>query len=94
MPITFDPAKNARNIAERGLDFHTAALLDWERAVVTPDRRRDYGEPRFLALGMVGDRLHALVFTPRGEAIRVISFRKANRREEKVYGQKTRSRDD
>jgi hypothetical protein len=46
MAITFDPAKNARNIAERGLSFERVADLDWETAVVIEDTRRDYGEPR------------------------------------------------
>lgn len=42
MAITFDPAKNARNIAERGLSFERVIDLDWTTAVVTEDVRRDY----------------------------------------------------
>jgi uncharacterized protein len=42
MTITFDPAKDARNIAERGLSFARVADLDWETAVVIADVRRDY----------------------------------------------------
>ena len=45
MAISFDPAKNARNIAERGLSFERVAELDWATAVVVEDTRRDYGEP-------------------------------------------------
>ncbi|WP_347258541.1 BrnT family toxin [Methylocaldum sp.] len=47
MKITFDPAKNARNIAERGLSFECVRNLDWVHAVVLEDTRRDYGERRF-----------------------------------------------
>ncbi|HEY1258812.1 MAG TPA: BrnT family toxin [Stellaceae bacterium] len=88
MAITFDPAKNARNIAERGLSFERVADLDWETAVVIEDRRRDYGEPRLRVMARLDGRLHAAVVTPRGEDLRVISFRKANRREVRWYGKK------
>ncbi|MNE51790.1 hypothetical protein D3C80_1464360 [compost metagenome] len=55
------------------------------------DLRRDYGERRFQVLGYIGERLHALVFTPRDGAVHVISLRKANSREVKRYEQATRS---
>ena len=48
-----------------------------------------YGERRYLALGMIGDRLHAAMFTPRAGKVHVISLRKANQREVKAYEQKT-----
>lgn len=91
MKIEFDPAKNERNIHERGLSFDMAADFDWETVLVIVDDRRDYGECRFRALGFIGDRLHALVFTPREGGIRVISLRRANQREVKSYEQETRS---
>lgn len=86
MQITFDPAKNAKNIVERGLPFSMAAEMDWSMTIIVEDTRQDYGEPRFRAFGYVGDRLFAVVFTPRGEAMHIISFRKANAREVKNYG--------
>ena len=86
MRITFDPAKNARNIAERGLSFERVAELDWETAIVAEDTRRDYGETRLLVMAQLDDRLHAVVVTPRGEDLQVISFRRANQRELKRYG--------
>lgn len=49
------------------------------------DDRADYGETRMFALGFIGDRLHALVFTMRGDACRVISLRRANDREVAHY---------
>jgi hypothetical protein len=48
----------------------------------------DYGEPRLLVMALLDGRLHAAVVTPRGEDLRVISFRKANRREVRLYGEK------
>ncbi len=89
MKIEFDPEKNARNIELRGMSFEEAAEFDWEGALIIPDRRRDYGEPRFRAFGLIGNRLHAVVFTPREGAVRVISLRKANRREVLRYATQT-----
>jgi len=88
MGVTFDPEKNARNIAERGLSFERVADLDWDTAVIVEDSRRDYGEPRLLVMARLHGRLHAAVVTPRGEDLHVISFRKANKREVKRYGRK------
>jgi uncharacterized DUF497 family protein len=86
MKITFDPAKNARNIAERDLPFERAAELDWASAVIVEDKRNPYPERRFVAVGYLDERLHILCFTPVSGGIRVISFRKANLRESRRYG--------
>jgi len=88
MAITFDPEKNARNIAERGLSFERVAGLDWDTAIVVEDTRHDYGEPRLRVMARLDGRLHAAVVTPRGEDLRVISFRRANRREVRLNGKK------
>jgi hypothetical protein len=85
MPISFDPRKNQRNMAERGLSFELVEEFEWDSALVVDDVRRDYGERRFQALGMITGRLHALVFTPRAGCVHVISLRKANRREIRLY---------
>ncbi len=90
MEITFDPDKNAENIRTRGLSFELAAEFDFDTALYYPDNRRDYGEIRILALGQIEDRLHALVFTSTENGIRVISFRKANKREVKRYEEETK----
>jgi len=86
MKITFDPKKNADNIRDRQLPFDDVAKLEWSSAVIIEDVRKDYGERRFRVLGYIEDRLYAVVFTPRGDAVHVISFRKANSREVKRYG--------
>ena len=85
MPISFDPKKNERNIAERDLSFDLVEEFEWDSALVVEDSRKDYGERRFQALGLIDGRLHALVFTPRAGRVHVISLRKANRREVRHY---------
>lgn len=85
MSISFDPAKNERNIALRGLSFELAAEFEWASTLIVEDTRSDYKERRFQALGFIGARLHMLVFTPRAGKIHVISLRKANDREVRSY---------
>jgi uncharacterized protein len=87
MQLSFDPDKNERNIQERELAFTLAADLDWATALIDEDTRLDYGERRYRALGCIGERLYALIFTPRADMVHVISLRKANAREVKHYGQ-------
>jgi uncharacterized DUF497 family protein len=83
--IGYDPAKSARNLAERGLPFSLVERFDWETALIAVDDRREYGEVRYQALGLIDGRLHALVFTTRGSTVHVISLRKANRREQQGH---------
>jgi len=85
MKIDYDPAKNARNIAKRQLSFERVREFDFDHAVFHQDRREAYPEERHIALGMLDARLHVLCFTPIEDGIRVISFRKANRTERKIY---------
>ena len=49
------------------------------------DDRRDYGEDRFITVGFLDGTMVVLVWTPRGEAYRIISMRKANERERALY---------
>lgn len=94
MEIEFDPEKNDWNMRERGISFEQAQDFDWDGALVWRDTRRDYSEERFIAMGFIGARLHSLAFTVRGDAVRIISLRKANRREELGYERETKSRND
>jgi len=80
-----DPEKERRNLEQRGLSLDLAAELDWSTALIWEDRRKDYGERRYCVLGFIGDRLHSVVFTPREGRPRVISLRKANKREVRRY---------
>ena len=91
MLLEFDEAKDARNIRERGISFERFADIDAETAVSGEDVRKDYGERRLRVLGFIDGLLYAAVVTPRGEKIRVISLRRANRREERAYAQERQS---
>jgi len=85
--VTYDPAKHLRNIRERGLGFDRAADFDFEGALFAVDDRKDYGEVRYVGIGLLDDRVHVLCFIEEPAGIRVISFRKANGREVKRYEQ-------
>ena len=85
MEIEFDPDKDAINRLKHGLPLSDAARMDLDEAAVIEDRRRDYGEMRFLAYALIGDALHVMWFTMRGSVVRVIGLRKANRRERKRH---------
>jgi uncharacterized DUF497 family protein len=86
----WNEAKNRRNRHTHGVDFSAVEQFEWDTAVVEIDDRENFGELRERATGFIGDVLHVLVFTRRGETIRLISLRKANNREKKDYVQSTR----
>lgn len=85
MDVSFDSAKSDKNVRERGISFELAAGFEWVSALIVEDLRRDYGERRFQALGLIENRLYMMVFTPRANKAHVISLRKANKREVKRY---------
>jgi uncharacterized DUF497 family protein len=84
MAITYDPAKNERNIRERGLPFDRAADFDFATAVFNTEVRK--GETRRVAVGYLEKRLHLLCYIATPDGIRVISFRKTNKKEAQRYG--------
>ena len=65
--------------------FLEAERSEWATSSIDVDSRKHYGETRFVATGYIGPRLHVMVFTLRETAVRLISLRKANQREEKLY---------
>jgi uncharacterized DUF497 family protein len=87
MRIEFDLAKDASNLEKHGLSLALAAELDWDAALVWVDERHDYGELRMIALAPETGILYCVAFVDRGDARRIISLRKANRREVKHYVQ-------
>ena len=87
MRITFDPAKRAKTLAERGLDFADAAQIFTGLHATLEDARTDYGEKRFISAGFLDGRLVVLVWTPRGAARRIISMRHAHAEEETRWRQ-------
>ncbi|UEM03100.1 BrnT family toxin [Skermanella rosea] len=86
MKIEFDPDKRAVTLTERGLDMADAGEVFDSPTLTVADDRKDYGEPRFISIGRLGGRMVVIVWTPRGPARRVISMRKANEREQELYG--------
>ncbi len=78
MKIEFDPAKDVINLEKHGISLALAEQFDFDTALITQDLRHDYGEVRWSAVGFIHQRLHFLVYTWRGDALRVISLRKAN----------------
>lgn len=81
MPIEFDPAKSRKNATERGMPFDMAEEFEFETAIVRQDTRKAYPEPRFQAIGLIDETICFLVFTPKPGGFRVISLRKAKRKE-------------
>jgi uncharacterized DUF497 family protein len=85
--IEFDPGKSEDNARLRGLPFAMVSEFDFETALIAQDTRSDYGEPRWIALGLIAQRAYVVAFTWRDGRLRVISFRKANARESQRYAQ-------
>jgi len=83
--IEFDPAKNAMNIARHGLSLADFAGFDAD-PVTKEDDRYDYGETRTIAFGRIDGIPHVIVYTRRGDAMRLISFRRAHEKELRRYG--------
>jgi uncharacterized DUF497 family protein len=85
MRVEFDQAKRDVTLAERGLDFADAINVFEGRSITFEDERRAYGESRFITIGELGERMVVIVWTPRGDARRIISMRRANDREQALY---------
>lgn len=87
MNYEFDPAKDESNLDKHGVSLADADGFEWETAVVREDTRKQYAEQRFEVTGYIGDRLYVMIYCRRTDAVRVISLRKANKREEKRYAE-------
>lgn len=83
MNFEYDRAKSAANLEKHGIDFDAAQAL-WADALLLEIPARTTGEPRFLVIGQIEGRHWAAVITYRGEAIRIISVRRA-RNQEIIY---------
>jgi uncharacterized DUF497 family protein len=79
--ISFDQAKRAATLEERGLDFADAAEVFDGITAEVEDMRKDYGETRIICFGLLRGRLVQVVYTPRDAGRHIISMRKANARE-------------
>jgi uncharacterized DUF497 family protein len=85
--IEFDPGKDAGNRRKHGFGLAAAALLFEGLILRQRDDRGDYGEERWLAVGRIGDQAFTVCYTMRGEVYRIISLRRASRRERLTYAQ-------
>jgi uncharacterized DUF497 family protein len=85
--IAFDPAKDAENQALHGVSLALARELDWDAALVWVDARFEYDEFALIALAPKTDTLYYVAFVERGEVQRIVSLRRATRREVKHYVQ-------
>ena len=88
MELEWDERKRRSNVEKHGLDFQNVRDLDWDNAVLVQDERHSYSEPRYWAFAMHERRLYFVAFCVRRTGIRIISFRKANRREQRRYAEK------
>lgn len=86
MRYTYDERKRAANLKKHGLDFADApAVIESDTAITFEDRRFDYGEQRFVTLGVLRQEVVVVITAETDEEIRVISMRKAERNEEDIY---------
>jgi len=85
--IEFDPVKDDINRKKHGVSLNAANGFDWDTALEREDDRFDYGETRFVAIGLIEGRLHVMVFTEGAEedSVRVISLRLAEKYEARYY---------
>lgn len=79
--IEYDHQKNLRNFEKHGIYLTEAVNFDWETALCWPDKRMNYFEVRQICIGLIKQRLHVIVYTNRFGKLRIISLRKANKRE-------------
>jgi len=86
MEFEWDPAKAEANLAKHGIDFDDAIGVFDDPAVGTePDPRHYSGEMRYRAIGRVGETILLVCYTMRAKRRRIISARRASRRERKAY---------
>ena len=85
MKDEWDAAKNRKNLEKHGLSFEDAGQVFSGPCVTFEDDRFGYGEQRLITLGLLAARLVVIAHAPRDEGTRIISMRKGNRREQKIY---------
>ena len=90
MRYVWNEVKNRANIANHGLGFLAMERFEWNSAWRSIDDREDYGELREIAVGFIGERLHHVTFVEvDDETVRILSLRRATKREKKVYVDET-----
>lgn len=87
LKLEWDKNKRQRTIVERRLDFADLKEFDWHDSLIREDKRKDYGESRFVSMGYLAGRIVVVGWCRRAAAIRIFSLRKANKREVRGYEQ-------
>jgi uncharacterized DUF497 family protein len=87
MPLEFewDDDKASANLEKHGVDFVDAAQIFAGVTFEVADTRRAYGEPRTRAIGAHDEEVYVVVYTPRGDRLRLISAWKAGHNDRKQY---------
>ena len=85
MLYEWDENKRQTNRDKHKIDFEAIHFFEWNTALIEPSPR--YGEMRYSAIGYIGDHLHFVIYTERGEITRVISLRRASNQERNRYAQ-------
>lgn len=86
MRIEFDEAKRGATLEARGLDMAEVPLVFAGATLTVEDDRQDYGEVRYITIGFLDATMVVIVWTRRNDARRIISLRRANERERRIYG--------
>jgi uncharacterized DUF497 family protein len=84
MDVEHDPGKEAINLAKHGVPLALGIIVLENSIGEVVDNRRDYGEARINAFGLVEGRLFVCTYTMRGKVYRLISVRKASRQEQRT----------
>jgi uncharacterized DUF497 family protein len=85
MDFEWDAAKSSRNLAERGFGFDAAALIFEGPVIEWCDVRHTWGEARIVAVGAVSGVMLAVIYTDRGDVRRIISARRARKKEIELW---------
>ncbi|MGL5135058.1 MAG: BrnT family toxin [Planktothrix sp.] len=85
MEFEWDEAKRLTNLRKHGIDFIDVAIVFEGDIVTVEDERFNYGEQRFVTLGLLQRRVVVIVHTERENFTRIISARKATKYEQQIY---------
>jgi uncharacterized protein len=85
MQYTWDAAKNAANIRKHDISFDDAVRVFESDVLILPDERFDHGEARWIAVGLAGGEETVVVYSEEGDERRIISARRATRKERELY---------
>ncbi len=94
MTFEWDNTKNSINIRKHGIDFKDIPEIFNSPMIVTLDDSVDYNENRYIGIGILRNIIAVIIFVEKkdGEVIRIISARKANKYESKIYKEEIKNR--